>query len=104
MMVRRQSRLSPAARPPLQRLYRAAGVGAVVLFGAACSSSLGSNPDAAPSACDNVTQAYGDALHAAQECTVGAADQCSVQVSAGFWCNCMTFVNGGADTLAAIAQ
>ena len=74
-----------------------------VLLGAACSSSLGSNPDGASRACANVTQAYFDAVLKAQECTVGAAGQCSVQVPAGFWCNCMTWVNGGAETLAAIA-
>lgn len=98
MMVRRLSRVSPP------RAQRAAGLAAVVLLGAACSSSLGSNPDAAPTACDNVTRAYVDAVTKAQECTVGAADQCGVQVAAGFWCNCKTFVNGGADGLAAIAQ
>ena len=76
---------------------------ALVLFGAACSSSLGSNPDGASSACTNITQAYFDAVLKAQECTVGAAGQCSVQVPVGFWCNCMTWANGGADTLAAIA-
>ena len=61
------------------------------------------NPDGASSACANISQAYFDAVLKAQECTVGAADQCGVQVSTGFWCNCMTWANGGAETLAAIA-
>ena len=83
--------------------HRASPLLVAVLFGAACSSSLGSNPNGASSACANITQAYFDAVLKAQECTVGAADQCGVQVSAGFWCNCMTWANGGAETLAAIA-
>jgi hypothetical protein len=72
---------------------------AAVLFGPACSAPLGSNPD---NACANIAQTYNNAVLKAQECTVGAADQCSVQVPSGFWCNCMTWANG-ADTLAAIA-
>ena len=35
---------------------------------------------------------------------MGAANQCGVEVRASFWCNCMTWVNGGATTLAAIAN
>jgi len=73
---------------------------AAVLFGPACHAPPGYNPD---NACPNLAQAYNNAVLEAQECTVGAADQCSVQVPSGFWCNCMTWANGGADTLAAIA-
>ena len=51
-----------------------------------------------------VSQAYSDAVIKAQECTVGAVDQCGIQVRASFWCNCMTWVNGGATTLAALAN
>jgi hypothetical protein len=74
-------------------------------MGAACSSSLGSNPDGATaSSCDDISQAYGDAVTKAQECTLGAANQCGVQVRASFWCNCMTWVNGDTGTLTALAN
>src|SRR4029079_14200246 len=93
--------------PLLRRPCRPTGLVAVVVFGAACSSSLVSNSDAsnsdAPTACQNIVLAYNDAFQMAQECTVGAANQCGVQVPAGFWCSCTTWVNGGAENLAAIA-
>jgi hypothetical protein len=59
-----------------------------------------SGPDA--DVCTGIQQTYAAVLMKAQECTVGAADQCGVQVQSGFWCNCTTFVNGNGDTLAAI--
>ena len=70
----------------------------------ACGSSLQPHPDGGPAACGDIQQAYADALLKAQECTVGASDQCSVQVRSGFWCQCTTFANGGDQTLAAIAN
>ena len=68
------------------------------------------NPDGSPDGqlngdvCMTIRQMYSDAVTKAQECTVGASGQCGVQVRASFWCNCMTWVNGGADTLTAIAN
>jgi hypothetical protein len=53
--------------------------------------------------CEGIASEYADSVLAAQACTVGAAGQCQVSVRAGFFCNCTTFVNGGADGLAAIA-
>jgi len=53
--------------------------------------------------CESIASEYADAVMAAQACTVGAASQCQISVRAGFFCNCTTFVNGGADGLAAIA-
>jgi len=53
--------------------------------------------------CESIASEYANAVMAAQACTVGAASQCQVSVRAGFFCNCTTFVNGGADGLAAIA-
>jgi hypothetical protein len=107
---------TPAARiahPPSQisggpsglvrRLRPVAGLLGFVLLGG-CSSSLGSNPDGATSSCDDVSQAYSDAVLKAQECTVGAANQCSVQVRASFWCNCMTWVNGNTGPLTVLAN
>jgi hypothetical protein len=62
--------------------------------------------DAGPDAdfCAAIQQAYADVLTKAQECTVGAADQCGIQVQSGFWCACTTFVNGNTDTLAALVS
>jgi hypothetical protein len=99
-----RSQISAMFAPRSRRPCPAAGLVAAVLFGAACSSNLGSSPDGATSSCADVTRAYSDAVLKAQECTVGAAGQCSVQVRASFWCNCMTWVNGDAATLAAIAN
>lgn len=103
------------------------GILAVILVGA-CSSSLQyRTPDAdtdsgspaggdggaidAPAdvppdgtACEDLQRAYYDAVLLLQECTIGASGQCGVQVRASFFCNCTTSVNGGADTLAAIAD
>jgi hypothetical protein len=59
------------------------------------------SPDGA--VCDSLSANYQAAVRVGQECTVGANDQCAVQVRAGFFCQCTTFVNTGADTLAAIA-
>jgi len=75
----------------------------VVFLVGACGSSLQPHPDGGTGSCADIQQAYADALLKAQECTVGASDQCSVQVRASFWCQCTTFANGGAETLAAIA-
>jgi len=94
-----------AAYPLLpRRARRAAGLVAVVLLAGACSSSLQLNPDGAATSCADITQAYSDAVMKAQECTVVAGNQCGFQVRASFWCNCMTWVNGGTDKLTAIAN
>jgi hypothetical protein len=54
--------------------------------------------------CANIAQTYSDAVAKAQECAVGAAGQCSVQGPSGLLVQLHdVFVNGGADTLAAIA-
>jgi hypothetical protein len=110
------------ALPKPRRRRPASGLVVALILGGACSSSLQPNsdggPDAAPpsqdgpppsqdgpgSTCSDIQQAYAVAVLAAQECTVGAADQCGVQVVGNFWCNCMTYANGGADTLMAIAN
>lgn len=55
--------------------------------------------------CSSISTEYAAAVHAAQECNVGdvgTAHQCEIQVRASFFCNCTTFVNSGADGLAAI--
>ena len=52
--------------------------------------------------CEGISSAYQAAVNVAQECTVGAENQCTVQVRAGFFCNCTTFTNGDADALASI--
>lgn len=91
-----------ATRRP-RHLRRAAGLIALVLAGG-CGSTLGSNPDGGPTSCTDISQAYSDAVLEAQECTVGAADQCGIQVRASFWCNCMTWVNGDATKLATLAN
>jgi hypothetical protein len=87
-----------------RRSLQTAGLATLVFFVGACGSSLQPHPDGGPGSCDDIQQAYADALIKAQECTVGAAEQCSVQVWAGFWCYCTTWANGGADTLTAIAS
>ena len=68
-------------------------------------SADGSTPDVTADAavCDSIRSDYATALASAQECTVGAPNQCTVQVRAGFFCGCTTYANGSADTLAAIA-
>jgi len=76
----------------------------VIFLAGGCGSSLQPHPDGGPAACSDIQQAYADALRKAQECTVGASDQCSVQVRASFWCDCTTFANGGDQMLAAIAS
>lgn len=52
--------------------------------------------------CSSISTEYAAAVHATQECNVGTAHQCEIQVRASFFCNCTTFVNNGADGLAAI--
>jgi hypothetical protein len=74
------------------------------LLGGACSSSLQRNPDGAAASCQDIAQAYSDAVMKAQECTIGRTGQCTFQVRASFWCNCMTWVNGGTNTLTTIAN
>jgi hypothetical protein len=102
-IAHRPSQISAEATRFGRRLCRAAGLLGLVIVGG-CSSSLGSNPDGATSTCDDVSRAYDDAIVKAQECTVGAANQCSVQVRASFWCNCMTWVNSDTTTLASLAN
>jgi hypothetical protein len=103
-----QNSAAPARAP--RRICREVGLVALILLGGACSSSLGSGPDGGPNpdtgttACGDISQAYQDAVLKAQECTVGASGQCAVQVRASFWCNCMTWVNGSATTLASLAN
>jgi hypothetical protein len=86
----------------------ATGLLAFVVFAAACGSTLQKNadggPDGATSACADIQQAYADALKKAQECSPLSPGQCDLQVQSGFWCNCTTWANGGADTLKAIAN
>ena len=53
--------------------------------------------------CASISSDYAMALQTAQECTVGAANQCQLQVRSGFFCNCTTFANSNADVLSAIA-
>jgi len=53
--------------------------------------------------CESIASEYANAITAAQACTVGEANQCQIRVRAGFFCDCTTFVNGGADGLASIA-
>ena len=53
--------------------------------------------------CAAIEADYAAALKAAKMCTVGASNQCAVQVASGFFCDCMTFANGAQDTLTAIA-
>jgi hypothetical protein len=100
-----QPRSQIFARPPRlpRRTWHAAGLAALVLLVGACGSSL-QHPDGGPASCEGIQQAYADALLKAQECTVGAANQCTEQVRAGFWCYCTTFANGGTQTLTAIAD
>ena len=99
--ARSQDSASATRRP--RHLCPAAGLLALALVGG-CGSSLGSGPDGGPTSCTDISQAYSDAVHKAQECTVGAVDQCGIQVRASFWCNCMTWVNGDATMLAALAN
>jgi hypothetical protein len=101
--VRAWSQNSAKAPFRPRQLCLAAGLIALALVGG-CGSSLGSSPDGGPTTCTEVSQAYSDAVLKAQECTVGAVDQCSIQVRASFWCNCMTWVNGGATMLATLAN
>ncbi|HXU01541.1 MAG TPA: hypothetical protein VN903_11140, partial [Polyangia bacterium] len=103
-IAQRRSQISAGAARLLRRLCPAAGLLGVVLLGGDCGSSLASNPDSAAVSCDDVSQAYSDAVIKAQECTVGAANQCGVQVRASFWCNCMTWVNGDTAALTTIAH
>jgi hypothetical protein len=81
---------------------------AFLILGGGCGSTLQKNadggPDGATSACVDIQQAYADALKKAQECSVLTPNQCGIQVRAGFWCNCSTWVNGDTDTLAVIAN
>jgi hypothetical protein len=62
----------------------------------------GASPDGG--SCSDIQQAYAAALARAQECNLAASDACAIQVRSGFFCNCTTMVNGGADTLAAIVD
>lgn len=104
---RGRSQISAVAARRAPRLCAETLLVAFALLGGACSSSLGSNPDGGPdsaSACADISQAYSDAVLKAQECTVGAANQCGVQVRASFWCNCMTWVNSTATPLASLAN
>jgi hypothetical protein len=73
---------------------------------AADAPADGGPTDAGPDAdfCGAIEQTYADVLMKAEECTIDATDQCGIQVRSGFWCNCTTFVNGNAETLAALVS
>ncbi len=60
--------------------------------------------DASPDGaiCSGIMTEYAAALKIAQECTLGATNQCALQVRAGFFCSCTTFANSNADGLSAI--
>jgi len=72
--------------------------------------SVDPHPDGSPrdqlpdgAVCEGLSASYQAAVRVAQECTPGAAGQCAMPARASFFCNCMTFVNAGADALAAMA-
>src|SRR5258706_14822096 len=52
--------------------------------------------------CESISTAYASAITEAEECTLGAAQQCMKSVVGSFFCQCHVLVNGGTDTLAAI--
>ncbi len=60
--------------------------------------------DASPDGaiCSGIMTEYAAALKIAQECTLGGANQCALQVRASFFCSCTTFANSNADGLSAI--
>jgi hypothetical protein len=52
--------------------------------------------------CREMQESYDKLLSSARECALGAANQCGIEVPAGFVCGCTTRVNGRADELAVI--
>jgi hypothetical protein len=57
-------------------------------------------PDA--NVCNDIADQYAAAVLVAQECNLGDLVSCAIQVRASFWCDCVTYVNGGVDTLNAL--
>jgi len=109
-IARAPSQISATAPRLLRRPRPLAGLVAFVLLGGACGSSLQKNADGGldgdnnGNTCVAIQQAYADAVKKAQECSPLSPGQCGVQVRAGFWCNCTTWVNSGADMLTSIAN
>jgi hypothetical protein len=62
----------------------------------------GTNERSMIDTCEGISTEYASAITKAEECTLGAAQQCMKSVIGSFFCQCHVFVNGNTDTLAAI--
>jgi hypothetical protein len=79
-----------------------------VLLAVGCSggntSADGASDQSKADTCEAISTEYQTALMKAEECTLGAAHQCTQTGIASFFCQCHVVVNGDIATLAAISS